>query len=386
MKKIALTLTLIISLICCQMTTFARTYTIGNSGFAQESDIVILQQRLNWDKPNVVVLGLPENGGPMLDDEHTLLMTIYIASEWGYDVTEKNGTITVSHEKREITIPLNENKATVDGKTIDLFHTQQNDTIYIPYKSLTDLFDVDVSWDADDLCLLITEKETTPISDYELYRRKHIFNTDNSQDRGIRYSDCGNSSVIILTQLNILSGDGNGKFRPDDLLTRAEFSTMAALARNANIADMSNAPLFKDVDTNNWAFNYIAFCSQSNIIEGFEDSTFKPNDNITFAQAIKICLSLIGYNEMITENNDVWYKPWFDVAYEHKLIDSTENDADRKISRVEAAELIYKTIHMPLYLVKGFDVSSGDAAPSFVLANGKEGSTLDTLFRRMTAE
>ncbi len=214
MKKIVLTLTLIVSLICCQLTTFARTYTIGNSGFAQESDIVILQQRLNWDKPNAVVLGLPENGGPMLDDEHTLLMTIYIASEWGYDVTEKNGTITVSHEKREITIPLNENKATVDGKTIDLFHTQQNDTIYIPYKSLTDLFDVDVSWDADDLCLLITEKETSPISEKQLEFRKHLYdpnsvpNDTDMENLIVLNSVCDeNGGIITINDKPIDCGD-----------------------------------------------------------------------------------------------------------------------------------------------------------------------------------
>lgn len=204
------------------------------------------------------------------------------------------------------------------------------------------------------------------------------------------YSDCDNPSVTALTNIGVLSGDGDGKFRPDDLLTRAEFSTM--VSRVTGIDDMMSSDFpdesqFSDIAHDHWAFESITFCSDNTFIDGYDDGTFRPNENISIAQAVKICLSAVGYNNIIEQDNDVWYKPWIDTAYDYSLIDSKTDNPDRLISRQEAAELIYRTINMPLCVVTGFDFSDGTVVPSFRLCDGttdEDGETmeLETLYTR----
>lgn len=207
----------------------------------------------------------------------------------------------------------------------------------------------------------------------------------------LAYSDCNDASVMSLTSMGILSGNGDGKFRPDDLLTRAEFSAMISRVTGVDditASDLPDESRFSDIESDYWAFKYITFCSSINsFIDGYADGTFRPNENISIAQAVKICLSAIGYNNLIEQYNDVWYKPWIDTAYEYKLIDSKPDNPDRVISRQEAAGLIYRTINMPLCVVTGFDFSDGIAVPTFRLCDGtedEEGETMPliTLFTR----
>ncbi|MCH5213161.1 MAG: S-layer homology domain-containing protein [Oscillospiraceae bacterium] len=204
------------------------------------------------------------------------------------------------------------------------------------------------------------------------------------------YSDCDDTSVTALTGMGILSGDGDGNFRPDDLLTRAEFSSMVSRVTgidNMASSDILSKSQFSDIDNDHWAFQYITFCSDNTFIDGYDDGTFRPNENISIAQALKICLSAVGYNNLIEQDNAVWHKPWIDTAYDYKLIDSKPDNPDRVISRQEAAELIYRTINMPLCVVTGFDFADGKAVPTFRLCDGTtdedgETMTVETLYTR----
>lgn len=174
MKKIITALTLVLSLLVCQVTSFARSW----NGWGQDGDIFIAIWKNEFkdiaEQPMCIAQDIPEKGGPMLDDEYDLLVPIDISLTFGYKTTEDDKNITVKHDKRTIIIYKNENKAEIDGKTIDLFHKQENGMIYIPYKALDKLFDVDLEWDTKNLYLLMTERETTPVSEEEKNLRKRM--------------------------------------------------------------------------------------------------------------------------------------------------------------------------------------------------------------------
>ncbi len=91
--------------------------------------------------------------------------------------------------------------------------------------------------------------------------------------------------IAQAVQLGIVSGYSDNSFRPDGLVTRGEFAVMIskalklkdnAEAEKANFHDSKNIP--------SWAQEHIARAVANGIISGFEDQTFRADDQLTRAQ------------------------------------------------------------------------------------------------------
>ncbi|PZO11769.1 MAG: hypothetical protein DCF25_18780 [Leptolyngbya foveolarum] len=90
--------------------------------------------------------------------------------------------------------------------------------------------------------------------------------------------------IAGLTKLNIISGFGDGTFRPNDPVTRAQF---AAILRQAFLKSQpTTAQSFKDVPAGYWATDAIAASRSAGFLSGYPGNTFKPNDRILRVQAL----------------------------------------------------------------------------------------------------
>lgn len=188
------------------------------------------------------------------------------------------------------------------------------------------------------------------------------------------YSDCKNETVDELTELKILDGYDDGTFNPDGLISRAEISKIIATITGytEGVVEIESFP---DVDESHWAFEYVKYCKTSDGIDGYDDGTFRPNENVTYAEAVKICLSAVGYNHLIVLPDDVvWYEPWLDMAVEYKVIDNKDKDPNAKATRLEVAEMVVRTIDLTQCVTTGYDgsVPQFGLAEAFVGRDGKE--------------
>ena len=152
-----------------------------------------------------------------------------------------------------------------------------------------------------------------------------------------------------------------------------------ALSGYEEIDEIESAPhliLFKDI-SDHWGFKYIVLCQRNGLIDGFEDDTFRPEDNLTYAQTFKMCLSAIGYSGL-AEDTYIWHTKWENMALEYGLIDSEPANPDWRITRIEAAQLIYKTLHMPICRTTGYEQVETEAGPvwrpTFEIMDGTNGS------------
>ena len=82
-----------------------------------------------------------------------------------------------------------------------------------------------------------------------------------------------NADVIVDTRTN-------GKFRPNEAITRAELAAM--LAQFADIKSAANS--FNDVSARHWASDEIAVCAKMGWINGYPDGSFRPDATITRAE------------------------------------------------------------------------------------------------------
>ena len=98
--------------------------------------------------------------------------------------------------------------------------------------------------------------------------------------------------IVELYNQNVISGNADGTFKPNQAITRADAAKMLALALELNTTNPTN-PLFSDVPRSNQYYRYIAALADEGIINGYSDKTFKPNEPITRGQMAKIIT--LGY-------------------------------------------------------------------------------------------
>jgi len=84
----------------------------------------------------------------------------------------------------------------------------------------------------------------------------------------------------------LLKGYPGGGLRPDAKITRAEASTMVSRAKNlpADAAPQG----FSDVSAKHWAFASIGVMKTLGVVSGYGDGTFRPSGNATRAEAAKM--------------------------------------------------------------------------------------------------
>ena len=92
-------------------------------------------------------------------------------------------------------------------------------------------------------------------------------------------------AVNTLASLSIIKGIGNGKFDPDREISRAEFIVIAT--RFAKTIDKVNSP-FVDVADDAWYAPYVATATSYGWITGVGEGRFAPDDLVTRAEAATI--------------------------------------------------------------------------------------------------
>lgn len=98
--------------------------------------------------------------------------------------------------------------------------------------------------------------------------------------------------IVDLFNRGVVSGYSDGTFKPNNAITRGDAAKMLALALKLNIKNPTN-PLFTDVPRSNEYYPYIAALSEADIINGYSDKTFRPQEPITRGQMAKIIT--LGY-------------------------------------------------------------------------------------------
>ncbi|MDQ0062197.1 S-layer homology domain-containing protein [Paenibacillus harenae] len=90
-------------------------------------------------------------------------------------------------------------------------------------------------------------------------------------------------AIEALASKLILHGTGNGRFVPEGGVTRAEWAAM--LTRSLGLSASAQASeAFGDVSAEEWYAEAVAAAVEVGIVHGFEDGTFRPNEQVTRQQ------------------------------------------------------------------------------------------------------
>lgn len=153
------------------------------------------------------------------------------------------------------------------------------------------------------------------------------------------------ATIEKWANMGLVSGYSDGSFKPGNAITRAEFTV---IAYNAFELDTTSRKAFDDVKTSDWFYQPVSQMAAQGFISGYGDGSFKPNAPITRAEAAIILVSIQGLKanpEAISAFEDAnlippWAAESIGAAFEAKNISGYPDGTFRPNANITRAESV----------------------------------------------
>ena len=170
------------------------------------------------------------------------------------------------------------------------------------------------------------------------------------------------AAVEALTELGVIDGFTDNTFGPEKNLTRAQLAKMLVicLGLGDSVESLAGRTVFSDVEATHWAAGYINAAAQSKVITGYPDGTFKPEKEVTYAEAFTMALRALGYGNVV-EAEGVWPTAYMLKAVELELTDDMEGTivAGAPATRGNTAILLWNMLRTPMWRIYEESQGSG---------------------------
>jgi PKD repeat protein len=153
-----------------------------------------------------------------------------------------------------------------------------------------------------------------------------------------------------LKDNGIIKGYSDGDLAPDREVTRAELLKMVMEATDVNKYGHSYEGYFSDVLNTDWHYAYIEIAAQMGIANGYGDGSFRPNNSVNRAEAMKIILEGFAIDAESYESGtfpDVsssdWFADYVGTGHDYGLINGYDDNyfhPSYSMTRGQAAKII----------------------------------------------
>lgn len=167
------------------------------------------------------------------------------------------------------------------------------------------------------------------------------------------FSDVNDTSlqeaISTLAQFNIINGYEDGTFRPEANITRAEFAKIICKALLFETAENDGNDFF-DVTEDHWAKEFVYTAKKLGIINGITSESFAPGANITYEQATKMVVASLGYQDEATLKGG-YPEGYMAMAEELALLDNIEYEPKAFATRENIVLMIENALNIPFYFL-----------------------------------
>ncbi|MBR0276932.1 MAG: S-layer homology domain-containing protein, partial [Clostridia bacterium] len=159
------------------------------------------------------------------------------------------------------------------------------------------------------------------------------------------------ATVKFLSEMGIINGYDDDTFRGQDNLTRAEFAVIVArMLRLHEQIDSSNV-YYIDVPASHWAAGSIEQLTENNYLSGKGNGYFGINENVTVEEAATVLLRICGY-EAVANMSGGFPSGYSKVASDTKLLKNLSKKT-AEITRNDMAKLVENAFNLGMYDFSG---------------------------------
>lgn len=166
-------------------------------------------------------------------------------------------------------------------------------------------------------------------------------------------------AITEMAEKGIIVGYNDGKFRPNNLVTRAEFAKIMIAAADVDIDKRNITQTFQDVPKSHWAFYYVEYAKP--YLTGYKSGnryTYKPNEPAVREDIAVAMVRLLGYDKKEKADLNVLKKfrdndkistnlrSYVAIAVQTDLMQGSDNRFRPldSITRAEAASLLHRAL------------------------------------------
>lgn len=162
-------------------------------------------------------------------------------------------------------------------------------------------------------------------------------------------------AIKYVTRYGMMHGFAGGEFRPDQVMTRGEFTHVVADAIFSEdfIEDCFEnisypyppeyALLFADLPKEGEEAERICAALMAGVVHGYHDQTFKKDELINFAEASKIVTRTYDVSFLPYRGSGIeWFKKYAVALADQNGIPVSIEKFDSHVTRAQAAEMLYR--------------------------------------------
>lgn len=157
-------------------------------------------------------------------------------------------------------------------------------------------------------------------------------------------------AIKYLKENNIVGGYPDGTFKPGNTINRAE--AVKIILSGNDIPVSKGSISFPDVPTTAWFHNNVTTAADWGIVKGYGDGYFKPENTISRAEFLKVAILTAGFKAPTVIRTpypdvpkDAWFAPFFQFNAEYDLLRLKRGGfivPHEPITRGEAADVMYR--------------------------------------------
>ncbi len=161
-------------------------------------------------------------------------------------------------------------------------------------------------------------------------------------------------AIAFVQEKSIMNGYGDGSFKPNGKLNRAEAVKILISANKLSLLPAETN--FSDVETSAWYSPYVATALARGLVKGYGNGLFKPGNTISRAEFLKVAIKASGIDVPLDFNKpypDIktgeWFAPYFAISSQHNLLPPVRGGnivPHQPITRAEASNIIWKLLQI----------------------------------------
>jgi hypothetical protein len=146
--------------------------------------------------------------------------------------------------------------------------------------------------------------------------------------------------VEFLSAFDVIDGFGDGTFRPEEPVTRGQMAKMLTVVLGYKDFSQNLESSFADTQ-GHWANPYVEIVNSFDIVVGYDEDTFGPDNNISYSEAVTMIVRTLGYTDSSLEGD--WPYDYLVKATDLGILDEVSMISS-EATRGDVALMIYNSL------------------------------------------